>query len=40
MECSNEIDMKMFSKGVYLEKILAATSFICLITVKSPGEYP
>lgn len=40
MECSNEIDMKMFSKGGYLEKILAVTSFIYLITVKSMAEYP
>lgn len=40
MECSNETDMKMFSKIVYLEEILAMTSFICLITVKSTAEYP
>lgn len=39
-ERSNEIDMKMFSRGVYLEEILAATSFICLIAVKRTGEYP
>lgn len=40
MECSNEIDMKMFSKGVYPQKVLAVTSSICLITVKGMAEYP
>lgn len=29
--------MRLFCKGVYLEKVWAATSFICLITVQHGG---
>lgn len=40
MERSNETDVKTSRKRVYLEEILAVTSFICLIRVKSTAADP